>query len=174
MDGTIMVKILSITFLCHGCWIWVTIIFRIVLPEESLEQIFVTILSRASFPLVGLLASWSRKESLTISSTVYDSEWGFSLLHSNWSVFLSLPTLWPQNHRISKTVKDLKGHQSPTLNPALLWTQLNDISKCNIHISFEHFQGWWFYHFPGQLVPVPDHPFNKEIIPNVWSKLPIA
>jgi len=35
---------------------------------------------------------------------------------------------------------------------------------------FEHVQGWWLHHFPGQFVPMPDNSYSKEIFPNVQSK----
>ena len=39
---------------------------------------------------------------------------------------------------------------------------------------FEHLQGWWLHHFPGQPVPAPDHSFSKEIFPNIQSKPPLT
>lgn len=27
------------------------------------------------------------------------------------------------------------------------------VSKCHIHVTFEHSQGWSFHHFPGQFTP---------------------
>lgn len=33
-------------------------------------------------------------------------------------------------------------------------------------MSFEHFHGWHFHHFPGQSVAMPDHPLSEETFPN--------
>jgi len=39
-------------------------------------------------------------------------------------------------------------------------------------MSFKYLQGRQLNHFPGQPVPVPDHSFSKEIIPNIQSRPP--
>ena len=39
---------------------------------------------------------------------------------------------------------------------------------------FEHLQGWWRHHLPGQPGPVSDHSFSKEIFPNIQSKPPLV
>lgn len=36
--------------------------------------------------------------------------------------------------------------------------------------GFERFQGWWHNLFPGQPIPMLDHPLNEEIFPNTQSK----
>ena len=41
-----------------------------------------------------------------------------------------------------------------------------------LHI-FKHLQEWGLNHLPGQPVPMPDHSFSKEIVPNVQSKPPL-
>lgn len=52
---------------------------------------------------------------------------------------------------------------SPAINPALL----NQVSKCHIHVYFEHYQG-------GELqpIPMPDHPFSEEMASKIQSKPP--
>lgn len=76
IDGRTVAKFLAFWFFFVSWMLALSNTYSctVVLPEEILNQIFVIILSRAPFPLVGLLASWSVKESLTISSMVYDAE----------------------------------------------------------------------------------------------------
>jgi len=39
---------------------------------------------------------------------------------------------------------------------------------------FEHLQGRWLHHLPGQPVPTLDHSFSEEIFPNIQSKPPLT
>jgi len=32
---------------------------------------------------------------------------------------------------------------------------------------FEHLQGEWLHHLPGQPIPVSDHPFTEVVFPNI-------
>lgn len=34
--------------------------------------------------------------------------------------------------------------------------------KCHIYSFFEHFQGWWHYHFPGEHIAMFNHSFSAE------------
>lgn len=43
------------------------------------------------------------------------------------------------NHRIIKVEIHFLASQSQTINPASLYSPLNHISKCHIHMYFEHF-----------------------------------
>ena len=64
--------------------------------------------------------------------------------------------------RLEKTSKIIRSNHQPT-PPCLL----NHIPKCHIYTFFEHLQGWWLHHCPGQPVPMPDHSLSKEIFPNI-------
>lgn len=115
------------TFLCVS---WVLDLntdycYGIVLPEEILKQIFVIILSRTAFLLVGLQAGWSMKESLTISSTVYDHEWSFPLLHwSKWSdLILSVLTNSLTSYSLTQPVS-APGWEAGTTDPILQFSSL--------------------------------------------------
>jgi len=39
---------------------------------------------------------------------------------------------------------------------------------------FEHLQGWGLHHCPGQPIPMSDHSFSKELLPNIQCKHPLA
>lgn len=41
----------------------------------------------------------------------------------------------------------------PIITPALPRLALCSVCKCQIYMLFDHFQGQWFHHFLGQLVP---------------------
>jgi len=77
-----------------------------------------------------------------------------------------------QNHRITGWKRPLRP-QSPTIHPTPPCLT-NHILKCHIYIFFEHLQGWWLNHFPGQPVPMSDHSFSKEIFPKIYSKPPLT
>ena len=62
---------------------------------------------------------------------------------------------------------------NPTVNPTPPCL-LNHIPKCHICMFFEHLQGWWLYHLPGQPIPMLDHSFSKDIFPNIQFKLPLT
>ena len=51
---------------------------------------------------------------------------------------------------------------SPTVNPSPPCL-LNHVLKCQIYTVFEHLQGWWLHHFPGQPIPMLHNSFSKEI-----------
>ncbi|KAK4830127.1 LOW QUALITY PROTEIN: hypothetical protein QYF61_008554 [Mycteria americana] len=63
---------------------------------------------------------------------------------------------------------------SPTINLALPSPPLSHVPKHHIYMSFKYLQGWGHNHFPGQPVPMLDHPFGEEIFPNIQSKPPLA
>ena len=68
-----------------------------------------------------------------------------------WAALMGETALLAQyNHRII----GWKRSSSPTINSTLL----NHIPKCHICMFFEHLQGRWLHHFPGQ--PVPEGPYN--------------
>jgi len=46
--------------------------------------------------------------------------------------------------------------------------------EVHIYTFFKHLQGWGHNHIHGQLVPMPDHYFSKEIFPNIQSKPPLT
>ena len=72
------------------------------------------------------------------------------------------------NHRIIGWKRPLRS-SSPTINrtpPCLL----NHVPKCHIYTFFEHLQGWWHNHFPGQPIPMP--PFLVVPLLVTWEKRP--
>ena len=44
---------------------------------------------------------------------------------------------------------------------------LHRVPQYNIWMFLEHLQGWWLHHLPGQPIPVMDHSFGEEILPNI-------
>lgn len=44
---------------------------------------------------------------------------------------------------------------------------LNHIRKCPVNLFFEHFQGWWLNHLPGEIVPMLDFSPSKQTFPNI-------
>ncbi|KAK4810580.1 hypothetical protein QYF61_007317, partial [Mycteria americana] len=63
---------------------------------------------------------------------------------------------------------------SPTVNLTLPRPPLHHVPKRHIYTAFKYLQGWRLNHFPGQPLPMLDHPFSKEIFPNIQSKPPLA
>ncbi|KAK4810753.1 hypothetical protein QYF61_007727 [Mycteria americana] len=63
---------------------------------------------------------------------------------------------------------------SPTVNLTLPRPPLHHVPKHLIQTSFKYLQGWRLNHFPGQPVPMLDHPFSEEKFPNIQSKPPLA
>jgi len=61
---------------------------------------------------------------------------------------------------------------SPTINPTPPCLLIH-VLKCHIYTFFEHLQGWWLRHCPGQPVPMPDRSFSEDIFPNIQSKSPL-
>jgi len=39
---------------------------------------------------------------------------------------------------------------------------------------FKHIQGWQLNHLPGEPIPVLNHPFCKEVFPDIQPKLTLA
>jgi len=67
--------------------------------------------------------------------------------------------------RLEKTSKIIKSNHQP-----ITTCLLNRIPVCHIYTFFEHLQGWWLHHFPGQPNLTPDHSFSKVIFPDIQSK----
>ncbi|KAK4831969.1 hypothetical protein QYF61_020352 [Mycteria americana] len=63
---------------------------------------------------------------------------------------------------------------SPTVNLTLPRPPLHHVPKHLIQTSFKYLQGWRLNHFPGQPVPMLDHPFSEVKFPNIQSKPPLA
>ncbi|KAK4831894.1 hypothetical protein QYF61_020041 [Mycteria americana] len=63
---------------------------------------------------------------------------------------------------------------SPTINLTLPRPPLYDVPKHLIQTPSKYFQGWRLNHFPGQPVPMLDHPFSEEKFPNIQSKPPLV
>lgn len=60
---------------------------------------------------------------------------------------------WKNNFKIMKSKYSLsKG------------LQLSHVHKCHINTSLKYLFWWWLYHLAGQHVPMPNHPFHKEIL----------
>lgn len=57
--------------------------------------------------------------------------------------------------------------------PALPRQPLNHVPQSHICTSFKHLWAWWPHSFSGQPVPIPNHPFNEEVFPNIqyWPLL---
>ena len=41
-------------------------------------------------------------------------------------------------------------------------------------MALKHIQGWWLNNLPGEPIAVFNHPFWKEVFPNVQPKLTLA
>lgn len=82
-------------------------------------------------------------------------------ISQNLIVFMCLSwrMSFTENHSMETTVRPW----SPSVNLVLLCSLLNYKPKCYSYVPFEHFQGWWSYHIPGQTLPVSDYPFSKDI-----------
>ncbi|KAK4831896.1 hypothetical protein QYF61_020043 [Mycteria americana] len=63
---------------------------------------------------------------------------------------------------------------SPTVNLTLPRPPLYHVPKHLIQTPSKYFQGWRLNHFPGQPVPMLDHPFSEEKFPNIQSKPPLV
>jgi len=50
----------------------------------------------------------------------------------------------------------------------------NHVSQCHIHTVFEHLQGQWLHHLPGQPIPIHHHSFSEEIFLHIQSELPVV
>jgi len=50
----------------------------------------------------------------------------------------------------------------------------NHVPQCHIHMILKNIQGWWLYHLPGYLFPVPHHSFWEEMFPNIQPEPPLA
>ena len=48
----------------------------------------------------------------------------------------------------------------------------NHVPQCHIHMILKNIQGWWLYHLPGYLFPVPHHSFWEEMFPNIQPEPP--
>ena len=109
-----------------------------------------------------------------IFSDISLSEGEYYLMFVHWRFKNVLSWSWNLFHRIlesSRLEKRPLRSSSPTANPTPPCL-LNHVPKCHIYTFFEHLQGWWLNHFPGQPVLVPDHSFSKEIFPNIHLNLP--
>ena len=78
-----------------------------------------------------------------------------------------------RSHRIIRLEKTLKIIES-TVKLTLPSLPLNHVLKCHIYTVSKYLQGWWLHHFPGQPVPMLDHPLSEEIFPNIQPKPPLT
>ncbi|KAJ7401998.1 hypothetical protein BTVI_90413 [Pitangus sulphuratus] len=87
-------------------------------------------------------------------------------LGCNWeSKGMAPKTLETQNPRIMKVGKDLQGHEvQPVTDPHLLSQPraLSAMSSPSLDTSWD---GYSTISFPGQPLPMSDHPFHEEILP---------
>ena len=51
---------------------------------------------------------------------------------------------------------------------------LNRVPEHHIQMVFRCHQGWWFNHLPGEPIPVLNHPFSKEVFPDIQPKLSLV
>ncbi|KAK4817461.1 LOW QUALITY PROTEIN: hypothetical protein QYF61_015616 [Mycteria americana] len=98
--------------------------------------------------------------------------------YSSWFIHVTQkqkipPTLYSraQNHIGWK--RPLRS-SSPTVNLTPPRPPLHHVPKHLIQTSFKYLQGWGLNHFPGQPVPMLDHPFSEVKFPNIQSKPPLA
>ena len=67
------------------------------------------------------------------------------------------------------TSRFIKSNRQPTL-PCFL----NHTLRCHTYTSFKYLHRWRLHHLSGQPVPVPDHSFSEEILPNIQPKPPLT
>lgn len=60
---------------------------------------------------------------------------------------------------------------SPTVKPALPCSPTNLVPKCHFYTSFEHLQGRWCHHFPGQLFPCLTTFAVRKFFSNIQPKI---
>ncbi|KAK4815156.1 hypothetical protein QYF61_017597 [Mycteria americana] len=75
-----------------------------------------------------------------------------------------------ESFKLEKTLISL----SPTINLAQPSPPLSHVPKHHVYTSFKYLQGWRLNHFPGQPVPMLDHPFSEVKFPHIQSKPPLA
>ena len=105
-----------------------------------------------------LLTTWPRETSANVF-------WILSYLVTGSLMCLDLGVGYRGIIESSRLERSLRS-SSPTTNPPSP-CPLNHVPQCNICPFLEHLQGWWFYQFPGQPVPIPHHSFWEEFFPNI-------
>lgn len=63
---------------------------------------------------------------------------------------------------------------SPTINLTCWVPSLNHVLECHIHTSLKYLQGFRFHCFPGQYIPMLDHPLWEEALPKTQFKPPLV
>lgn len=76
---------------------------------------------------------------------------------------------------LQTVIEPLRLEKTSKISLSNLWpTPPSHAAKCQVCSFSEHFQGWWLNHCPGQPVPMLNHSYSEEILPNIQLEPPLV